>query len=137
MDKEDCVQALLSTLQKPQWKHSSSVTDWDLKNVLWQAGLLLPPEQAAALLADMRRRGLITSRERRSDNRIVAMWGVKIAPAGVDWLRQRDVAAPCGAHRVRSTSPPSGGVEGMHSGQAPNPEALVEVGSVELAHEPL
>ena len=109
MDKEDCIHALLSTLQKPQWKLSSSVTDWDLKNVLWRAGLLLTPEQAAALLGDMKRRGLISGRERRSDNRIVAMWGVRITPAGEDWLLQR-VLGSSGAGRrpaPNPTDPPS------------------------------
>lgn len=106
MDKEECVQTLLSTLQKPQWKSSNSVTDWDLKNLLWRAGLLLTPEQAAGLLSEMKRRGLIVGRERRSDSRIVAMWGVRLTPAGEDWLSQRAMArtlAPLGA----PSSPPA------------------------------
>ena len=94
MDKEECIQVLLSTLQKPSWKRSNSTTDWDLRNILWNAGMLLMPDQAAALLGEIKRRGLITSRERRNDNRIVAMWGVRITPAGEDWLLHRALAAP-------------------------------------------
>ena len=104
MDKEDCVQVLLQTLQQPEWSHTTSVTDWDLKNVLWKAGLLLTPEQVAALFADIKRRGLISASERRSEERIEALWGVKITPAGVEWLAQRSQAA--GRSRVPST--PSG-----------------------------
>lgn len=86
MDKEDCIQVLLSTLQQPLWKSCDSVTDWDLKNVLWKAGLLLTPEQLAALFADIKRRGLVSAGERRVDDRIVALWGVRITPAGEGWL---------------------------------------------------
>lgn len=89
MDKEDCIQILLSTLQKPQWKSGNSVTDWDLKNVLWRSGLLLGPDQTSALLADVKRRGLIVARERREDGRLVTLWGVQITPAGEEWLSQR------------------------------------------------
>jgi hypothetical protein len=93
MDKEDCIEVLLSTLQQPQWKVSHSVTDWDLKNVLWKAGLLLTPEQVAALFADIKRRGLISGSERRSEGRLVALWGVGITQAGEEWVAQRDRAA--------------------------------------------
>ena len=103
MDKEDCIQVLLLALQQPEWKNTTSVTDWDLKNVLWKAGLLLTPEQVAALFADIKRRGLISCSERRSEERIEALWGVKIAPAGVEWLAQRSQAAA----RSRAPSAPS------------------------------
>lgn len=89
MDKEDCIQVVLSALQQPQWKLSNSVTDWDLKNVLWKAGLLLIPEQVAALFADMKRRGLISGSDRRSENQIVALWAVRLTTAGEEWLAQR------------------------------------------------
>ncbi len=93
MDKEDCIQVLLSALQQPAWRSSNSVTDWDLKDVLWKAGLLLTPEQVAALFSDVKRRGLISGMERRSGDRIVALWGVRITPAGEEWLAQRAQAA--------------------------------------------
>ncbi len=107
MDKEDCIQTLLSTLQKPQWKSSNSVTDWDLKNILWEAGLLLTPEQVAALLADIRRRGLVAGRERRADNRIVALWGVKLTTAGEEWLAQRAAASADALHRPQQPPTPA------------------------------
>ncbi len=93
MDKEDCIQVILSTLQQPLWKSCDSVTDWDLKNVLWKAGLLLTPEQVAALFADVKRRGLISARDRRNGDHIVALWGARITPAGAEWLSQRELAA--------------------------------------------
>lgn len=111
MDKEDCIQLLLSTLQKPLWKSSNSVTDWDLKNILWKAGYLLSPEQADALLADVKRRGLIVSRERRGFPHHSSSWGVRIAAAGKDWLVQRALAetnASC-----HSRTPESGGAVEM------------------------
>ncbi len=95
MDKEDCVHLLLSALARPQWKHSSSVSDWDIKNVLWCAGYLLSPEQVDALLADTRRRGLIAGRERRSVSRQSSMWGVRITQAGENWLVQYTLASAC------------------------------------------
>lgn len=104
MDKEDCIHVLLSTLQKPRWKRSSSITDWDLKNVLWTAGFLPTPEQAAALLSDMKRRCLISGRETRGDNRIVAMWGIRIAPAGEEWLVQRVLGAAADGGRPTFSS---------------------------------
>lgn len=108
MDKEDCIQLLLSTLQEPQWKSGNSITDWDLKGVLWRASLLLSPEQAAALLADMKRRGLISCRDRRIDNRLVSMWGVKVTPAGEEWLTHRIAAtAPRCNSAISELSPPS------------------------------
>lgn len=94
MDKEDCIQVLLAALQQPWWKSCNSVTDWDLKNVLWKAGLLLTPEQVAALFADMKRRGLISGQDRRTEGRIVALWGVRITPAGEEWLAQHAQALP-------------------------------------------
>ena len=103
MDKEDCIQVLLVALQQPEWKLTTSVTDWDLKNVLWRAGLLLTPEQVAALFADMKRRGFISASERRSEGRVVALWGTRITPAGVDWLAQRPQVADCS----RTPSDPS------------------------------
>ncbi len=114
MDKEDCIQLLLSTLQEPRWKSGNSITDWDLKSVLWGAGLLLSPEQAAALLADMKRRGLISCRDRRIDNKIVAMWGVKVTPAGEEWLTHRIAAATPrrdSTDPAPSPSPEPGGTE--------------------------
>jgi len=105
MDKEDCLQVLLLALRQPEWKLTTSVTDWDLKNVLWEAGLLLTPEQVAALFADIRRRGLISGSERRSEGRIVALWGMRITPAGTEWLAQRFQAA--GPART-SPTPPEG-----------------------------
>ena len=126
MDKEECIQALLSTLQKHPWKQSNSVTDWDLKNVLWNAGLLLQPEQATALLADVKRRGLITSRERRCDNRIVAMWGVRITPIGDDWLSHR--APVSAAHRSQPTAEPPARPDIPQPGRSPEEDALAEVG---------
>ncbi|HEX9015999.1 MAG TPA: hypothetical protein VF960_08390 [Chloroflexota bacterium] len=92
MDKEDCIQVLLSALQQPLWKSCDSVTDWDLKNVLWRAGLLLAPEQAAALFSDIKRRGLISGRERRYDDRIEALWAVRISQTGEEWMAQRSQA---------------------------------------------
>lgn len=92
MDKEDCIHLLLSTLLKPQWKLSNSVTDWDLRRVLWESGVLLAPEQVAALLADMKRRGLVAASERRGDTQAFAMWGIRATPAGTDWVAQRDAA---------------------------------------------
>ncbi len=106
MDKEDCIQLLLSTLQKPQWKSGTSITDWDLKNVLWRSGLLVGPDQLSALLADVKRRGLIVARERREDNRLVFLWGVRITPAGEEWLGQRAAARPGAAV---SSQPPEEG----------------------------
>ncbi len=102
MDKEDCTQVLLSTLQKPQWKSGNSVTDWDLKDILWRSGVLLCPDQVSALLADVKRRGLISARERREDNRLVALWGVRITPAGEEWLAQRATPLPVAAASARS-----------------------------------
>ncbi len=119
MDKEDCIQVLLSTLQKPQWKSSNSVTDWDLKSILWQANLLLAPDLASALLADIRRRGLIFARERREDNRIVALWGVRLTPAGEEWLAHRVPARPVmqqGASRSPESSPTASTPEGDDTG---------------------
>ncbi len=103
MDREDCIQLLLSTLQKPQWKRSNSVADWDLKNILWRAGCLLTPEQGDALVADTKRRGLIAGRERRGCHRVVSMWGVRITTEGEDWLLQRALA---GAGAVRHPAQP-------------------------------
>ncbi|HEX2923221.1 MAG TPA: hypothetical protein VHS28_04250 [Chloroflexota bacterium] len=105
MDKEDCIEALLSTLRKPQWKQSNSVTDWDLGNVLWRAGILFTPDQMSALLSDVRRRGLITSRERRCDNRIAALWGVKLTASGEEWLNQRAQGGTVTARRALSYPP--------------------------------
>lgn len=119
MDKEDCIHVLLSALQKPQWKHSSSVSDWDLKNLLWKAGVLLTPEQASGLLADMKRRGLISGRQRRSDDHMVAMSGVRITVAGEDWLLQRALLAAAGAISRGSALPPaSARAEAERSGEA-------------------
>ncbi len=120
MDKEDCIQVLLSTLQQPLWKSCDSVTDWDLKNVLWRAGLLLTPEQVAALFADIRRRGLITAHERRSEDRIVALWRVKITPAGEEWVAQREQAA----HPPRQVEP----IREATSEETPSTEKYVDPG---------
>ena len=104
MDKEDCIEVLLSTLRKPLWKSNSSTTDWDLKNVLWNAGLLLTPEQAAGLLADVKRRALITARQRTCADGRLSLWGVRITEAGEDWL----VQAALGKTRPQqSASPPA------------------------------
>jgi hypothetical protein len=127
MDKEDCIQLLLSTLQKPQWKCSNSVTDWDLKNIIWRAGYLLSPDQADALLADVKRRGLIVSRERRGFPHHSGTWGVRIACAGDDWLVQRAMAgtnAPC----HRKTPAPDGTAEMRPDNQKSCQEEPVEVG---------
>jgi hypothetical protein len=113
MDKEDCIHVLLSTLQKPLWKSCGSVTDWDLKNILWGKGILLSPDQVSALLADMKRRGLIAARDRRVDNRIVSMWGVRITPAGEEWVMQRSAGQLGGAARR---------AEGRTSNAAARPE---------------
>jgi hypothetical protein len=107
MDKEDCIEALLSTLRQPQWKQSNSVSDWDLRNVLWRAGILLTPEQVSALLADIKRRGLVAGRERRSDNRIAALWGVKLTSSGEEWLNQRAQGGTITARRPSSPPPPA------------------------------
>lgn len=88
MDKDDCIEVLLSTLRKPLWKSNSSTTDWDLKNVLWKAGHLLTPEQAAGLLADVKRRALIRARQRTCADGRLSLWGIRITEAGEDWLVQ-------------------------------------------------
>lgn len=107
MDKEDCTEALLSTLRNPQWKQSNSVTDWDLSNVLWRAGILLTPEQLSALLADMKRRGLITGRERRGDSRVASLWGVRLTPSGEEWLAQRIQGGTVSARRALLSPAPA------------------------------
>ena len=132
MDKEDCIQVLLLALEQPEWKNTTSVTDWDLKNVLWKAGLLLTPEQVAALFADIRRRGLVSGSERRSEGHIVALWGVKITPAGVEWLAQHSQAAGrSGAPSTASGTPSSvqqvgsagGDSEQEYLSEPPSPES--------------
>lgn len=127
MDKEDCIQLLLSTLQKPQWKRSNSITDWDLKNTLWRAGYLLTPEQADALLADTRRRGLIFAHERGGVQRGFGMWGVRVTSAGENWLVQHTLAE---ADVSRRPSPPEAAFASDTSAieQEPRLETPVEVG---------
>lgn len=122
MDKEDCIQVLLSTLQKPLWKSSNSVTDWDLKNILWRAGILLTPEQIAALLADIKRRGLVSGRDRRSDTKAVALWGVGITPAGEEWLAQRALAAASAGRRLPPNPPETAAPEAGYSESEPSPD---------------
>ena len=100
MDKEDCIQVLLAALQQPWWKSCDSVTDWDLKNVLWKAGLLLTPGQVAALFADILRRGLISGHDRRIDDRVVGLWAVRITSSGEEWLAQH-----AHANNRRNTQP--------------------------------
>jgi hypothetical protein len=92
MDREDYIEALLSVLQKPRWRRSNSVADWDLKTILQQAGLVATPDQVAALLSETRRRGLITGRERRGGGGL-SMWGVRITPTGEEWLAKRTACA--------------------------------------------
>ncbi|MGE5619402.1 MAG: hypothetical protein ACM3US_09105 [Sphingomonadaceae bacterium] len=123
MDKEDCIQVLLSTLQKPQWKSGNSVTDWDLKCVLQRAGLLLSPEQMAALLADVKRRGLISGRDRRVDSKIVAMWGIRVTTAGEEWLAHRMAA---GIRLRHSDSPPADDSWESREPESPTSPALHE-----------
>jgi hypothetical protein len=119
LDKEDCTQVLLSALQQPRWKLSNSVADWDLNNVLWKAGLLLTSEQVAALFSDIRRRGLISASERRSENHIVALWGIEITQVGEEWLAQhsRAPSRPQPNHASRE------GSFGPESSAADEPEA--------------
>ncbi|MCL4370586.1 MAG: hypothetical protein M1380_06730 [Chloroflexi bacterium] len=125
MDKEDCIQLLLSTLQKPQWKSGTSITDWDLKNVLWRSGLLVGPDQLSALLADVKRRGLIVARERREDNRLVFLWGVRITPAGEEWLGRRAATRPAAAMQSRPLLPRAAGTA-LVSGEAEGSQNLAE-----------
>ena len=124
MDREDCIQLLLSTLQKPQWKRSNSVADWDLKNVLWRAGCLLTPEQGDALVADTKRRGLITGRERRGCHRATGMWGVRITAEGEDWLLQRALAGAGGVHHLSQPEPALASDVQAAEPEPPNEEAV-------------
>jgi hypothetical protein len=97
MDREDYIRALLSVLMKPQWKRCNSVADWDLQAILAKEGLLARPDQVAALLSETRKRGLIAGRERRGTGGGISMWGVRITPAGEEWLAKFGDSLPSGS----------------------------------------
>ena len=128
MDKEDCIQLLLSTLQEPRWKCSNSVTDWDLKNILWRAGYMLSPEQADALLADIRRRNLIASRERRGASSYTSLWGVHITQAGNEWLVQRSLAEINAINNTIPSDAASASDYDAPDQRENHPEEAIEVG---------
>jgi hypothetical protein len=132
MDKEDCIEVLLSTLQKPQWISSNSVTDWDLQKILWESGLLLGPDQVSALLADVKRRGLIAARERREGNKVVALWGVRITDAGEEWLSQRAAMKPGAAGRIQAQQAEPAALESKEGETRPegsqNPATAMQAG---------
>lgn len=128
MDKEECIQVILSALRNPRWKQSNSVNDWDLNRALQAAGLLLTPEQAKALLAEISRRGLVTGRERRMGDGSISVWGVRITPAGEDWLLQRAVARAASLSRPSPPSRAPSAPQKERPEQAPDPEQPLEAG---------
>ena len=128
MDREDCIEVILSALRNPRWRQSSSVNDWDLNRALQTAGVVLTPEQANALLAEISRRGLATGRERRTGEGRISVWGIRITPAGDDWLLQRAVARATSLSRPSPPSRAPSAPECEQPERAADPEQPLESG---------